>query len=84
LSKILVELEKNGNLVSVSVEFLLSAHLSWPQIARQLENLPHGPGLDPYGYFCRLYSVPAASLQHVRQIQESGLFEPKSEEDLRE
>ena len=61
-----MELEKNGNLASLSVEFLLLAHLSWPQIA--LENLPHGPRLDPYGYFHRLYSVPAASLQHVRQI----------------
>ena len=66
------------------VEFFLLVHLSWPQIARQLENLPHGPGLDPHGYFHRLYSAPAASLQHVRRIQESGLFEPKSEEDLRE
>jgi hypothetical protein len=46
------------------------------------ENLPHGPGLDPHSYFHRLYSAPAASLQHVRRIQESGLFEPKSEEDL--
>jgi hypothetical protein len=52
-----VELEKNGNLASLSVEFLLSAHLSWPQMARQLENLPHGPGFDPHGYFHRLYSA---------------------------
>jgi hypothetical protein len=77
-----VELEKNGNLASLSVEFLLSAHLSWPQMARQLENLPHGPRLDPHGFFHKLYLVPAAGLQHVPQIQESGLFEPKSEEDL--
>ena len=51
-------------------------------MARQLENLPHGPGLDPHGFFHKLYLVPAAGLQHVPQIQESGLFEPKSEEDL--
>jgi hypothetical protein len=25
-----------------------------------------------------------SALQHVQRIQESGLFEPKSEEDLRE
>jgi hypothetical protein len=61
----------------------MRTHLSWPQIARQLENLPHGPRLDPHGTFHRLYSAPAASLQHVRRIQESELFEPKSEEDLR-
>jgi hypothetical protein len=40
--------------------------------------------LDPHGYFHKLYSAPATSLQHVRRIQESGLFEPKPEEDLRE
>jgi hypothetical protein len=77
-----VELEKNGNPASLSVEFLLLAHLSWPQMARQLENLPHGPGLDPHSFFHKLYLVPTAGLRHVLQIQESGLFEPKSEEDL--
>jgi hypothetical protein len=46
------------------------------------ENLPHGPGLDPHGYFYKLYLALAASLQHVRRIQEPGLFEPKSKEDL--
>jgi hypothetical protein len=69
---------------SCNLVFLLSAHLSWLQIARQLENLPHGPGFDPHGYFHRPYSTPIASLQHVLQIQESELFEPKSEEDLQE
>ena len=55
-------LEKNGNLALLSVEFLLLAHLSWPQKARQLENLPYGPKLDPHSYFRRSYSAPAVSL----------------------
>ena len=58
-----MELEKNGNLASVFVEFLLSAHLSRPQIA--LENLLHSSRLDPHGYFHRLYSAPTACLQYI-------------------